>query len=115
MITALTSGYKRILGKIRSGKILNKIGSGKRVFFENPFEQIAFKYIPGGPGKPGKYFAKRYGRNEFEIDFDSTFVMAVLKGKEISRLRYDNYNLIEGVSWFLGILKTSATNKALGT
>lgn len=92
--------YKRILREIRSGKILNRIGSGKIVYFENPFDKIALKYIPGGPGKFGKYFAKYHGMDEFEIDFNSSYVlMAALEGRQISKARYDNYHLIEGSFW----------------
>lgn len=91
---------KRILRKIRSDKILNRIGSGKIVYFLNPLEEITFKYIPGEPGKLGKYYAKHFGRNEYEIDFDSSSIlMAVMEGKPISKARYDNYHLIESVFW----------------
>jgi hypothetical protein len=100
MITASIGGFKRVVRKIRSGKILNKIGSGRIVYFENPLEQIAFKYIPGRPGRLGKYFAKQYGQDEFEIDFDSgSFVQAVMEGKQIRKARYDMYHLIEDVFW----------------
>jgi hypothetical protein len=100
MKPALIRGYKRILRKIRSAKILNKIGSGTIVYFENPLEQMAFKYIPGGLGKLGKYFAKQYGQTESKIDFDSSsFVMAVLESKQISKARYDKYHLIQGAFW----------------
>jgi hypothetical protein len=97
MIAESIRRYRRILSNIRSGKILNKIGSGKRVFFENPSEGIAFKYIPGEPGKPGKYFAKQFGRNESEIGFDSSFVIAVMKGNQISKARYDKHHSFESV------------------
>ncbi len=96
MITTLNGSFRKILRRIRTGKILNKIGSGKRVFFEIPLEHIAFKYIPGKLGKLGKYFTKQYGRNESELDFDSTFVKAVMEGKQISRATYDKYHLIDG-------------------
>jgi len=100
MKTALVRGFKRILRKIRSVKILNKIGSGKEVYFENTLKQIAFKYIPGGLGRRGKYFAKVYGQNEYEIDFDSSsFLMAVMEGNQISKAMYDNYHLNEGDFW----------------
>lgn len=100
MITASIRGYKRILRKIRSGKILNRIGSGKITYFENPAEEIAFKYIPGRTGRLGKYYAKYYGRNEYEINFDSTSIlMGVMEGKPISKAKYDSYHLIESVIW----------------
>lgn len=96
----ITASIKRILRRIRSSKILNKIDSGKIVYFENPLEEIALKYIPGGPGKPGRYYAKHYGRNEYEIDYDSSSIlMAVMEGKQISKIRYDNYHLIVSTYW----------------
>jgi hypothetical protein len=96
----IKESIRRILKRIRSDKILNKIGSGKSVYFENPLEEIALRYIPGEPGKVGKYFAKHYGRNEYEIDFNSSSVlMGVMEGKPISKTRYKKYHLIEGVYW----------------
>jgi hypothetical protein len=100
MITATIKGYKRILRKIRSRNILNGILSGKTTYFENPVEEIAFKYIPGQSGGPGKYYAKYYGRNESEINFDSTSIlMGVMEGKKITKARYERYHLIESVIW----------------
>ncbi len=100
MATASFRGIKRILRKFRSDMILNRIGSGKVTYFENPLEEIAFKYIPGGPGKLGKYYAKYYGRNESEINFDSTSIlMGVMEGKPISKARYERFHLIESVIW----------------
>ena len=96
----IAASIKRILRKFRSDKILNEIASGKIVYFENPVEEIAFKCIHSGIGKPSKYFAKHYGRDEYEIDFDSGYViMAVMEGKPIRKARYDQYHLIEGVFW----------------
>jgi hypothetical protein len=92
--------FKRVLRKIRSDKILNKIDAGRTVYFENPLEEIALKYIPGGPGKTGKYYAKHYGRNEYEIDSDSSSIlMAIMEGKQIRKIRYDNYHLIVSTYW----------------
>jgi hypothetical protein len=91
---------QRILRKVRSDKILSKIDSGKMVYFENTLEEIAFKYIPGGVGKFGKYYAKHYNQDEFEMQSDSTSIqMAVMEGRQISRARYNNYHLIKGVYW----------------
>jgi hypothetical protein len=96
----IIESVKRILKRFRSDKILNKIGSGKIVYFENPLEAIAIKYLPGEPGKVGKYYAKHYGRNEYEIDFNSScVVMGVMEGKRISRAKYFNYHLIESFHW----------------
>jgi hypothetical protein len=91
---------RRILKRIRSDKILNKIGSGKIVYFENPLEEIAIKFIPGEPGEAGKYYAKHYGRNEYEIYFNSScVVMGVMEGKQISKAKYFNYHLTESDHW----------------
>jgi hypothetical protein len=99
MKTALIR-IERILRKIKSDIILNEICSGKTVYFENPVEEIAFKCIHCGIGKPSKYYAKHYGRDEYEIDLDSSYIiMAVMEGKPISKARYDHYHLIEGVFW----------------
>jgi len=88
--------FKRILKEIRSEKILNKIESGKIVYFENLSEGIAFKCIHSEIGKPSKYYAKHFGRDEYEIDFDSSYIiMAVLEGKPISKAAYDRYHLNE--------------------
>jgi hypothetical protein len=115
MITTSIRVYKKILRNFKSGKILNKLGSGKRVFFENPLEEIAFKYIPGEIGKLSKYYIKHPGQDEHEIDSDSSSILtAVMEGKPISKARYDNYHFIEGISWNFGIYKTPATNKAVG-
>ena len=96
----LFEGFKRILRNIRSEKILNRIGSGKEVYFENLLEEIALKYVPGGPGRIGKYFAKHFGRDEYEIDPDSSCIlMGIMEGKQISKSRYDIYHMIEGTYW----------------
>lgn len=100
MITGSVRGFKRFLRRIRSRKILNNIGAGKITYFENPVEEIAFKYIPGETGRIGKYYAKYYGRNETEINFDSTSIlMGVMEGKQISKSKYNRYHLIESTIW----------------
>jgi hypothetical protein len=96
----ITASIKRILRQIRSEKILNEIETGKIVYFENPLEEIAFKCIHCGIGVPSKYFAKHYGKDEYEIDFDSSYIiMAVMEGKPISKTRYDKYHLIASDFW----------------
>jgi hypothetical protein len=111
----IINSFKRILRRIRSSKIQNRIASGKIVYFESPLEEIAFKYIPGGFGKLGKYYAKYFGQNEYEIGFDSTSVlMGVMEGKSISQERYDNFHLIEGVVWNRKIMTPSAYKSAGG-
>ena len=110
----IKDSIKRILKRIRSYKILNRIGSGKIVYFENPLEEIAIKYIPGEPGKTGKYYAKHYGRNEYEIDFNSScVVMGVMEGRQISKAKYFNYHSIESVHWN-GSLNTPGYSQEYG-
>lgn len=96
----MKGSIQRILRRIRSDKILNKIESARIVYFENPLEEIAFKYIPGELGKFGKYYAKHYCQDEYEIDPDSSSILvAVMEGRQITRSRYNNYHLIEGAYW----------------
>ena len=100
MIGAYLRGYKRFLRKFGSERILSKIGSGKITYFENPEKGIAFKYIPGETGRPGRYYAKYFGRNGSGISFDSMSILAgVMEGKKISKSRYDSYQLIESIIW----------------
>jgi hypothetical protein len=106
----VTRSIKRTLRKIRSGKIQNRIGAGRITYFINPLEEIAFKYVPGEPGKPGKYFAKYYGQNEIEINYDSSSIlMAEMEGKPIRKAKYNRYQLGEG-GWNRDI-RTSAIYK----
>jgi len=96
----IASSFKKLLKALGSDKILNKIASGRIVYFENRAEGIAFKCVHSEIGKPSKYYAKHFGREEFEIDFDSgPVIMAVLEGNPISRARYDKYHLISGNFW----------------
>jgi hypothetical protein len=96
----ITASIKRILSKIKSDKILDEISAGKIVYFENNQEEIAFKCIHCGIGNPSKYYAKHFGRDEYEINLDSSYIiMAVMEGKPISEARYNQYHLIEGVVW----------------
>jgi hypothetical protein len=106
---------RRILKRISSKIIQKRIGSGEIVYFESPLEELAFKYIPDGSGKPGKYYTKYYGQDEYEINPDSSSVdLAVNEGMLISKHRYNRYHLIEGTHWNRGI-KTPATYKSVGT
>jgi hypothetical protein len=91
---------KRILKRISLSVIQSRIESGKIVYFESPLEELAFKYIPVELGKPGKYYAKYYGQEEYEINPDSSSVyLALREGELIFKHRYDRYHLIEGVHW----------------
>ena len=78
-------------------RIYEKMRLGQKVYFENIFEDIAIKYIPGEHSKMGKFFAKYYGRNEYEISYSTNVVvMGELGGKIITKAKYDNYhNLIK--------------------
>ncbi len=106
---------KRILKRISSKIIQKRIESGEIVFFESPLEELAFKYIPDGSDKPGKYYAKYYGQDEYEINADSSCVeLAVHEGMLITKRRYNRYHLIEGTHWKRGI-KTPARYKCVGT
>lgn len=108
----MTRSIKRTLRKIRSDKIQNNIGAGKITYFVNPLEEIAFKYVPSEPGKPGKYFAKYYGQNEIEINYDSSSIlMAVMEGKPISKAKYNHYQL--GESGWDRDIKTSTTYRVV--
>lgn len=111
MAISLFDGFRRMVRNIRSERILNRIESGKIVYFENPLEEIALKYVPGELGKLGKYFAKHYGRNEYEIDSDSSSIlMGIMEGKQIRKSKYDSYHLIEGFFWSRNI-KTPERHK----
>jgi hypothetical protein len=96
----MTRLFKSILKGFRSGRVRKKIATGKVVYFENPLEVMAFKYTPGEFNKPGKYYAKFYSQDEFEIGSDSTSVlMGVMEGNEISKERYNSFHLIPAVGW----------------
>jgi hypothetical protein len=100
MVKASTGGYKRFLKRFRTGRILNKIRSGKIVYLENPVEEIVLRYVPREYGRCGKYYVKHYGRDKQEISYDSvSILMAVMEGRRISKSRYDSYHLNESVIW----------------
>jgi hypothetical protein len=108
----MTRAIKKILRKIRSDKIRNKIEAGRITCFINPLEEIAFKYVPGKLGKSGKYFAKYFGQNEIEVDLDSnSMLMAVKEGKPISKAKYNRYQL--GYGGCDRDIKTSSTYKVV--
>ena len=98
-ITPILLSFKKLLKEIRSERILTRIVGGRIVYFENPKEEIAFKCVHTEIGKPSKYYVKYYGRDEYEIDFNSShIIMAALEGRPISKARYDKYHLVEGKS-----------------
>jgi hypothetical protein len=111
----MIASIKRILKRISSNVIQKRIESGKIVYFESPLEELAFKYVPDKLDKLGKYYAKYYGQDEYEINSNSSSVfLAVNEGELISKHRYDRYHLIEGVHWNRKV-KTPATYKSVGT
>lgn len=111
-MNSILISFQRVLKELRSEKILNKIEGGRIVYFENPTEEIAFKCIHTDIGKPSKYFVKYYGRDEYEIDFNSSYIiMAALEGKPITKARYDKYHLIEGKFWNRDFIIPSRTRQ----
>ena len=106
---------RRILKRICSTIIQKRIESGEVVYFESPLEELAFKYLPGKNGDQGRYFAKYYRQEEFEINSDSSSVdLAINEGFLITRHRYEIYHLIEGVHWNRGV-RTPWNWKQAGT
>jgi hypothetical protein len=82
VVTGSIKGYERIIERMRSGKI---------VYFENSFEEIALKYVPS---EPGRFFAKYYGQKEYKIEHSSNVVCHGLsEGRIISKARYENYDI----------------------
>ena len=91
---------KRYLKRFNASMIQKRIFSGQTVYFESPLEELAFKYIPGRTGYPGKFYAKYYRQDEYEINSDSSSVeLAKNEGIRITRNRYNRFHLIEGVNW----------------
>ncbi len=104
----LLRSIRRILKRINLRIIHKRIESGKTVYFESPLEELAFKYIPGKPGKPEMYLAKYYGQDEYAINSDSSSVfLALNEGKLICKHRYEKYHLIKGAIWDRKIKTTS--------
>jgi hypothetical protein len=96
----LTEPIRKILKKFRSDIILKRIEAGKQVFFENTIESIAIRFLPGPSDKPGKYFAKHFGRDEYEVESNaSSVIMGIMEGKPISVTRYKRYHLIQSTYW----------------
>jgi hypothetical protein len=82
----------------RPGKFRDEPGSDEIICYENPEEEIAFKCIHSGTGKPSKYYVKRSGRDEYEVGPDSGYIlMAFMKARQISKAKYDHYHLIRGL------------------
>lgn len=100
MIIPSTRVFKKLFRKIRTGRIMTKIRSGKIVYLENPCQEIVLKYVPREYGRYGKYYVKQYGLDKYGKDFDSvSILMAVMDGKRINKARYDSYHSAENVIW----------------
>lgn len=70
------------------------------MYFENLLEELAFRYSPGQNGNPGKYYAKYYRQNEFEMEPNASAVfLAVNEGLLIRRQKYERYHVIKGRQW----------------
>lgn len=92
---------KKILQRISTSVIRNRIDSGKIVYFESLLEELAFKFIPDNLDNfCGKYYAKYYGQDEYEINPDSSSLyLARHEGILISKYRYDKFHLIKSDRW----------------
>ena len=86
--------YRKILKYFKSkfatngnDKLLNKIASGKEVFFENAFEEVAFRSIPDGG-----YEAKPKGQSPYLLtNTPNKLVDAFIEGRLINKKEYENY------------------------
>jgi hypothetical protein len=92
--------------------IQKRIMAGKIVYFESLLEELAFRYSPGQNGEEGKYFAKYYRQNEFEIQSNSSAVcLGVNEGILITRRKYERYHLIKGDHWIKASEKETSVRK----
>lgn len=72
---------------MRNENLLSEIANGKEVFFENTFEEVAFKNVP-----EGGYEAKEKGAKPYKVEgTPNKLVEAILEGKMISKEEYENY------------------------
>lgn len=91
---------RKRLKRFCANVIQRRILAGKVVYFESLLEELAFRYSPGQNGETGKYYAKYYCQNEFEIQSNSSAVcLGVNEGMLITRRKYDRYHLIKGDHW----------------
>ena len=67
--------------------LLEKIANNQEVYFENSFEEFAFRSIP-----QGGYEAKRKGGQPYEVKIGlRPLTEAFLEGKILSKEEYENY------------------------
>jgi hypothetical protein len=67
-------------------EFINRLSESNEFFFENSFEEVAFKWN----GK--NYIAKQKKGKPYEIKGGETVLLeAILEGKEISKQEYESY------------------------
>ena len=72
---------------MRDENLLEKIATGKEVFFENTFEKVAFRSIPDGG-----YEATPKGQSPYLLtNTPNKLVDAFLEGRLITKEEYENY------------------------
>jgi hypothetical protein len=72
---------------MRDENLLEEIATGKEVFFENTFEEVAFRSIPDGG-----YEAKPKGQSPYLLtNTPNKLVDAFLEGRLITKEEYENY------------------------
>jgi hypothetical protein len=111
----MVRSVRRILKRISSRIIKNRIKSGKPVYFESLLEELAIKYIPDKRDNfGGKYYAKYYGQEEYEINPDSSSIfLAVNEGMLMSKYRYNRFHLVKSDLWNRKV-RTPVTDKSAG-
>ncbi|HOW09698.1 MAG TPA: hypothetical protein PLX08_07840 [Bacteroidales bacterium] len=103
---------RKRLKRFCANVIQRRIMAGKVVYFESLLEELAFRYSPGQNGDAGKYYAKYYCQNEFEIQSNSSAVyLGVNEGMLITRRRYERYHLIKGDHWVKASAKETSVRK----
>ncbi len=72
---------------MRDENLLEEIATGKEVFFENTFEEVAFRSIPDGG-----YEAKQKGGIPYLLkNIPNKLVDCFLDGRLITKEEYENY------------------------
>ena len=72
---------------MRDENLLEEIATGKEVFFENTFEEVAFRSIPDGG-----YEAKQKGGTPYLLNnIPNKLVDCFLEGRLITKEEYENY------------------------
>jgi hypothetical protein len=72
---------------MRNENLLEEIASGKEVYFENTFEEVAFRNII-----EGGYEARNKGGFTYKLlNVPNKLVDACLEGKMLTKEEYENY------------------------